>query len=152
MSTAPRSRGSFAETPLQKVSLVYGIVFLIVGVGGFIPGLTSNIESLEFAGHGSEAMLMGVFQVSILHNIVHLLFGVIGVLAARSFAGSRMFLIWGGVVYALLWLYGLFVPHDHAANFVPLNPADNWLHLVLAVTMIGLGLLLGRGARDALRA
>lgn len=151
MSTASRRTGSYADTPLQKVALVFGIVFLIVGLGGFIPGLTSNIESLQFAGHESEAMLLGIFQVSILHNIVHLLFGIVGLLAARSFGGSRAYLIWGGVVYALLWLYGLFVPHDHNANFVPLNTADNWLHFVLAVAMIGLGLLLGRGARDSLR-
>jgi arginine exporter protein ArgO len=151
MSTASRRTGSYADTPLQKVALVFGIVFLIVGLGGFIPGLTSNIESLQFAGHESEAMLLGIFQVSILHNIVHLLFGIVGLLAARSFGGSRAYLIWGGVVYALLWLYGLFVPHDHSANFVPLNTADNWLHFVLAVAMIGLGLLLGRGARDSLR-
>ncbi|MFL0410317.1 DUF4383 domain-containing protein [Microbacterium paludicola] len=151
MSTASRRTGSYADTPLQKVALVFGIVFLIVGLGGFIPGLTSNIESLQFAGHESEAMLLGIFQVSILHNLVHLLYAVVGVLAARSFSGSRAYLIWGGALYAVLWLYGLFVPHDHAGNFVPLNTADNWLHFVLAVTMIGLGLLLGRGARDALR-
>lgn len=152
MSTTSPRTGRFAETPLQKAALVYGIVFLIVGIGGFIPGLTSNIESLEFAGHGSEAMLLGVFQVSILHNIVHLLYGVVGLLAARSFGGSRPYLIWGGAIYAVLWLYGLFVPHEHAANFVPLNTADNWLHFALAVTMIALGFLLGRGgARDAVR-
>ncbi|WP_309067796.1 DUF4383 domain-containing protein [Microbacterium sp.] len=152
MSTARRSNGTYAETPIQKVALIYGIVFLIVGIGGFIPGLTSNIESLQFAGHTSEAMLLGIFQVSILHNIVHVLYGVVGLVAARAFGLSRAYLIWGGAVYALLWLYGLFIPHDSAANFVPLNTADNWLHFVLAVTMIGLGVLLGRGARDALRA
>lgn len=151
MSTASRSTSRYAETPVQKAALVYGIVFFIVGLGGFIPGLTSNIESLQFAGHTSEAMLLGIFQVSILHNIVHLLYAVVGLLAARSFGGSRSYLIWGGAVYALLWLYGLFVPQDSGANFVPLNTADNWLHFALAVTMIGLGLLLGRGARDALR-
>lgn len=150
MSSTTRRTNGFAETPVQKAALVYGIVFLIVGLGGFIPGLTSNIESLQFAGHTSEAMLLGIFQVSILHNIVHLLYGVVGLMAARAFGFSRQYLIWGGAVYAVLWLYGLFVPHDSGANFVPLNTADNWLHFVLAVTMIGLGILLGRGgARDA---
>ncbi|GGH44226.1 DUF4383 domain-containing protein [Microbacterium album] len=145
MSTAHTARtGRFAETALQKAALIYGIVFLIVGLGGFIPGLTTNIESLEFAGHGSEAMLMGIFQVSILHNVVHLLYGVVGVAAAKAFGASKHYLIWGGAVYGVLWLYGLVVPHDHDANFVPLNTADNWLHFVLAVTMIALGVLLGR--------
>lgn len=145
MTTARNAgTGRFAETPVQKVALVYGIVFLIVGVGGFIPGLTTGMETMQFAGHESEAMLLGIFQVSILHNIVHLLYGIAGVAVARAFGASKQYLIWGGAVYAVIWLYGLFVPHDHGANFVPLNTADNWLHLVLAVTMIALGVLLGR--------
>lgn len=137
--------GRFAESPVQKAALVYGIVFLIVGIGGFIPGLTTGLDTLQFAGHGSEAMLLGIFQVSILHNLVHVLYGVVGIAVARGFGASRQYLIWGGAVYAVLWLYGLLVPHDHGANFVPLNTADNWLHFVLAVTMIALGVLLGRG-------
>lgn len=134
----------YAETAVQKASLVVGIVFLIIGIAGFIPGLTSNLESLEFAGHTSEALLLGIFQVSILHNLVHLLFGIAGVGLATSFAGSRNYLIWGGVVYALLFLYGLFVTGDNPANVVPVNAADNWLHVVLAIGMVALGLLLGR--------
>jgi len=145
MSTARHAgTGRFAETAIQKAALIYGIVFLIVGIGGFIPGLTTGIDTLEFAGHGSEAMLLGIFQVSILHNLVHVLYGVVGVAVARAFGASKQYLIWGGAVYAVLWLYGLLVPHDHGANFVPLNTADNWLHFALAVTMIALGLLLGR--------
>ncbi|WP_345751666.1 DUF4383 domain-containing protein [Microbacterium rhizophilus] len=151
MSTAPRTSSTYAETPLQVTALVYSIVFVLIGIGGFIPGLTSGVESLELAGHSSEAMLFGVFQVSILHNVVHLVLGAVGLAAAGTFGRSRAYLILGGAVYALLWLYGLFVPHDHDANIVPLNAADNWLHLALAITMVGLGLLFGRGARDALR-
>lgn len=151
--TTQRNTGTrrFAETPVQKVALVYGIVFLVVGLGGFIPGLTTNYETMQFAGHMSEAMLLGVFQVSILHNIVHLLYGVVGVAAARAFGVSKQYLIWGGAVYALLWIYGLVILHDHAGNFVPLNTADDWLHFVLAVTMIALGLLLGRAERTRRR-
>lgn len=134
----------YAETPVQKASLIVGIVFLLVGVLGFIPGVTTNIEAIAFAGHASGALLLGVFQVSILHNIVHLLFGVAGVAFATNFAGSRNYLIWGGVVYAVLFLYGLFVTGDTPANFVPMNTADNWLHVALAVGMVALGLLLGR--------
>lgn len=143
----------YAETPVQKVALVFGIVFLLVGVGGFIPGLTTNIETLGFAGHESEAMLMGIFQVSVLHNLVHVLYGIAGLALARSFRGSRQYLIIGGAVYAVLWLYGLFVAdHDHGGNFVPLNNADNWLHLFLAVSMIALGFLLTRDRDRAARA
>lgn len=132
------------RTPIQLAALIFGAVFLLVGILGFIPGITSNYDQMMAAGHHSEAMLLGVFQVSILHNIVHLLFGIAGLLLARSVPGARNFLIWGGVIYLVLWLYGLFIDQQSAANFVPLNSADNWLHLFLGVAMIALGLLLTR--------
>ncbi|NED96672.1 DUF4383 domain-containing protein [Phytoactinopolyspora alkaliphila] len=131
-------------TPIQTAATVFGAVFLLVGILGFIPGVTTDFDTMEFAGHESEAMLLGIFQVSVLHNIVHLLFGVAGLALARSFSGARAFLIGGGIVYAVLWIYGLIIDHDHEANFVPLNDADNWLHFVLAAAMIVLGLVLGR--------
>ncbi|MBM7815181.1 DUF4383 domain-containing protein [Saccharothrix algeriensis] len=125
-------------------AMVVGVVFLLVGIAGFIPGLTTNYDTLQFAGHHSEALLLGLFQVSILHNLVHLAFGVAGLALARTVRGAYLYLVVGGVVYLLLWLYGLLIGHDSAANFVPLNNADNWLHLLLAVGMIGLGLALGK--------
>ena len=141
------SRAVGVRRPVQLAALVVGAVFLLVGVLGFIPGITTNFGAMTFAGHQSEAMLLGLFQVSVLHNIVHLLFGVAGLAMARSVAGARNFLIYGGVVYAVLWLYGLLIDHGSAANFVPVNTADNWLHLVLAIGMIALGFLLGRDRR-----
>jgi hypothetical protein len=98
---------------------------------------------MEFAGHESEAELLGLFQVSVLHNIVHLLFGVAGLVLARSIGGARSFLIGGGIIYLVLWIYGLAIDHDSTANFVPLNDADNWLHFLLGAGMIALGLVLG---------
>lgn len=82
--------------------------------------------------------------MSILHNVVHLLFGVAGLALARRWGWARAYLLGGGAVYAVLWVYGMAVGHDHDANFVPLNDADNWLHLGLSVAMIGLGLALSR--------
>ena len=81
---------------------------------------------------------------SILHNIVHLAFGVAGLALARTFNGARSFLIGSGVIYLVLWLYGLVIDHQSAANFVPVNTADNWLHLGLGIGMLALGVLLGR--------
>lgn len=131
------------RSPVQTTSAVVGVVFLVVGIAGFIPGLTANYDALEFAGHDSEALLLGVFQVSMLHNIVHLVFGATGVLCAGTARGSRLYLIGGGIVYLVLWLYGLAIDLDSAANFVPLNTADNWLHLGLGVGVIALGLVPG---------
>jgi arginine exporter protein ArgO len=143
MDTTNRTTG--AKTNLQKAAQAVGAVFLLVGVLGFIPGITSNYEALSFAGHGSEALLLGIFQVSILHNIVHLLFGVAGILMSRTNGQSRNYLLYGGIVYLVLWIYGLFVGHDTPANFIPVNNADNWLHLVLGLGMIALAIALSRG-------
>ncbi|WP_218221859.1 DUF4383 domain-containing protein [Nesterenkonia sp. Act20] len=132
------------RTPVQIVAAIYGVVFLIVGVLGFIPGVTTGYETLQFAGHHSEAMLLGIFQVSILHNIVHLLYGVVGLVLARSSTSARLYLLFGGIVYLILWVYGLVIDKDSAVNFVPLNTADDWLHLVLGVTMVALSFLPGR--------
>jgi hypothetical protein len=134
--------------PARLAATVVAAVFLVVGIAGFIPGVTTDYDGMTFAGHESTAMLLGVFHVSILHNIVHLLFGIAGFALARTVPGAIQFLIGGGIVYAVLWLYGLLIDHDSAANFVPVNGADNWLHLFLAIGMIGLGVALrGRGTR-----
>jgi hypothetical protein len=144
--TSPRSTAGVRthRTPVQLAALIAGAVFLLVGIAGFIPGLTTNYSELTFAGHHSGAMLLGLFAVSILHNIVHLLFGVAGIALSRTFDSARLYLIVGGVIYAVLWIYGLVIDRDSSANFVPLNNADNWLHLILALGMLALGLVLGR--------
>ncbi|MBT2420430.1 DUF4383 domain-containing protein [Streptomyces sp. ISL-22] len=127
---------------VQQAALLVGAVFLLVGILGFIPGITTDYDTMEFASHDSGAELLGIFQVSILHNLVHLIFGIAGLAMSRTASGARTFLLAGGAVYLVLWLYGLIVGHDSDANFVPLNTADDWLHFVLGVGMIALGALL----------
>lgn len=141
---ADHTAGTRNRTPLQLAALAVGVLFLAVGILGFIPGITTNYDTMTFGGHHSGAMLLGIFNVSVLHNIVHLAFGVAGLAMARTVMAARMFLIVGGVIYAVLWIYGLVIDKDTAANFVPLNTADDWLHFGLAVAMIGLGVLLPR--------
>ncbi|MGI8415177.1 MAG: DUF4383 domain-containing protein [Nakamurella sp.] len=143
----PRSTvhaGRTARHPVQLVALVVGIVFLLVGILGFVPGITTRYDDMEMAGHESMAMLLGIFMVSALHNVVHLLYGIVGVIASRTARFSCSYLIVGGVVYLVLWIFGLVVDQDSGANFVPLNTADNWLHLFLGIGMIGLGVLVGK--------
>ena len=132
------------RTPVQSVAMLVGIVFLLVGILGFIPGITTNYDTMTFAGNESGAELLGIFQVSILHNIVHGLFGIVGLFLARTIDGARTFLIGGGIIYLLLAVYGLVVGTDSGANFVPLNGADNVLHVLLGIGMVGLGILLSR--------
>ncbi|QWZ09994.1 DUF4383 domain-containing protein [Nocardioides panacis] len=133
-----------SRTPLQLAAAVVGGVFLLVGVLGFVPGITTHYGAMAFAGHGSGALLLGVFMVSVLHNVVHLLFGVVGLALSRSWSGARSYLVAGGAVYLVLWVYGLVTDDMSQSNFVPLNTADDWLHLVLGLGMIGLGIVLGR--------
>ena len=150
MATQQSGRTTTARwAPVQIAALVVGAAFLLTGILGFIPGITTNYDMLSFAGHHSGAKLLGVFDVSVLHNGVHLAFGVAGLALARTFGGARAFLLGSGAIYLVLTLFGLVIDHDSPANFVPVNAADNWLHLVLAVGMLVLGAVLGRRSRTA---
>ncbi|MEH1016037.1 DUF4383 domain-containing protein [Micromonospora sp. CPCC 206060] len=133
--------------PVRRAASGVGVVFLLVGVLGFVPGITSDYGDLAFAGHHSGAELFGLFQVSVLHNVVHLLFGAAGLVMSRTVTAARTFLIGGGAVYLVLWLYGLVVDTASEANFIPVNGADNWLHLVLGLGMIALGAVTTRHRR-----
>ncbi|GAB3937206.1 DUF4383 domain-containing protein [Micromonospora vulcania] len=142
-----RANPADGRPPVRRAAGTVAVLFLLIGVLGFVPGVTSGAADLRFAGHGSHAYLFGVFQVSVLHNLVHLLFGVAGLALARTVTGARTFLVGGGAVYLVLWLYGLAVDHDTGANVLPVNDADGWLHLGLGVGMIALGLLTARPRR-----
>jgi arginine exporter protein ArgO len=144
MSDNTTTRQATQRYQVQNWSLAVGVVFLLVGILGFVPGITTHYDMLAAAGHGSMAKLLGVFSVSILHNIVHLAFGVVGLVAARTARVARAYLIVGGVIYLVLWIYGLVINQNSSANFVPVNTADNWLHLVLGIGMIAIALLAGR--------
>ena len=122
----------------RTFAMIFGIVFLIVGAGGFIPGLTA----MDHSGHPADAEVtmrtmfgyeLGMFPVNVLHNIVHLLFGVWGVLAARSLGGARSYFRAVAVIYAVLAVMG-FIPNLRSTfGLIPLYGADIGLHVVLAV-------------------
>jgi hypothetical protein len=131
----------------QTLALLFGVVFLGAGVLGFIPGITTNLGDIKFAGNDSPSELLGIFQVSILHNIVHLLFGIAGVALSRTTANAKMYLLYSGVIYVVLFVYGLIVGSGDDANFVPMNTAADWLHLVLAVGLLG-GWFVSKGGEE----
>jgi hypothetical protein len=121
----------------QNLALLFGVAFLAAGVLGFIPGITTNLGDIKFAGNDSPSELLGIFQVSILHNIVHLLFGIAGVALSRTTASAQTYLLWSGVIYVVLFVYGLVIGTSDDSNFVPMNNADDVLHLALAVGLLG---------------
>jgi hypothetical protein len=134
------------RSTVQTLTLLVGAVFVLVGILGFIPGITTHYGDMNFAGHDSGAKLFGVFQVSILHNIVHILFGLAGLALSKTWEGSRTYLVGGGVIYLVLFAYGLIWHGTQGANFIPFNSADNILHLGLGIGMIGLGVITGKTA------
>lgn len=110
----------------QNLARIFGYVFVAVGVLGFVPGITSS------AGN-----LLGIFQVDTLHNIVHLLTGVLALVVARgSGEGTRLYFQVFGVVYAIVTVLG-FV--GGSVLGMQMNGADNVLHLVIAVVALYAG-------------
>jgi hypothetical protein len=120
---------------VRNFALIFGIVFLIIGAGGFIPGLTDHSATPDpgltmTSGYGHE---LGMFPINILHNIVHLLFGVWGLLASRSLGGARTYARGTAIIYALFTIMGLIPGLNTTFGLVPLYGGDVVLHLVLAV-------------------
>lgn len=146
MTTAsPHAHGvHFGRTDVQNAGMGVGIVLMVVGVLGFIPGITARYGELMFLGPDSHAMFLGLFQVSMLLNIVQLVIGATGWAMSRSEMGARRFLMGAGALYIILSIYGLSVGVDSAANFLSLNTPDNWTHMVLGVLMIACGWMFSR--------
>jgi hypothetical protein len=119
------------RTMAQNLALLFGAAFLLVAILGFIPGITSDAPG-DFAGDESEAELLGLFQVSVLHNLVHLAFGI-GILAARKHSTALQYLLWGGIAYLGVFVLGLV----GALDWLPADDADDWLHLVLGAALVG---------------
>ncbi|PND56570.1 hypothetical protein CRM90_16910 [Mycobacterium sp. ENV421] len=144
METARSGRLQRARVGLlavQGAAVLVAAAFLAVAIAGFIPGLTTHLDQLHWA-HGSRSQLFGVFEVSVVHNLVHLGFGVAGLALAGTFARARAYLIGGGLIFVGLWVYGLLIDLAGPRNILPINNADNWLHLAIGVVMTLLGITL----------
>ena len=129
------------RSPHQDAARAAAVLFLAAGIAGFVPGVTTNLyDGLEFAGAEGTSELLGVFDVSVLHNIVHGLFGLAGLALAATAGGARTFLLGGGGLYLALFLLG----PSGGGEWLPADRADDWLHLGLGVALIGTGVLLTR--------
>lgn len=117
---------------LRKVALIFGIVFLLVGILGFVaPG------GMSMAADPAPAMILGLFGVNLLHNIVHLAFGVWGLVASRSWSGAKAYAQIGGVIYIVLAVLGFVVPTTF--GLIPIGGYDIWLHAALGVILAAIG-------------
>ena len=119
------------RTMAQTLALLFGVVFLLVGILGFIPGITENAPG-DFAGSDSDANLLSAFQISVLHSLAHAAFGI-GIIAARKHATALTYLLVSGIAYLALFVLGIVGGLD----WLPADDADDWLHLGLAVALLG---------------
>lgn len=127
------SVGTTTMSPNRVVGAVLGAVFLLVGVVGFIITGFSGFASTE-----GERLLL--FEVNPLHNLVHLGVGAVLLLAAwrgAKIAAAANLAV--GLVYGVVGIVGFFAIGTEA-NLIALNQADNWLHVVSAVVLVGVGL------------
>ena len=118
----------------QTFARIFGIVFLMIGAAGFVPGLTTPHSHPDMTFDAGLGLELGLFPVNYAHNAVHVLFGVWGLLAARSMGAASMYGKVVGVSYGLLTILGL-IPAAKLwtlFGFVPLYGHDVWLHALLA--------------------
>lgn len=112
---------------------IFGIVLVVIGVLGFVPGITSN------------GMLLGIFQVDALHNIIHLLTGIIAlVVMKKGESAVRTFFKVFGIVYLVVLVVGV-LQGDTVLGLFGVNMADHLLHLVIAVVALWYGFKGPRG-------
>ena len=118
---------------VQRVAQLFGLVFILVAILGFVASGGSMEADPEMA-----PKLLGLFPVNLLHNVVHLLFGVWGLLAARSFDGAKTYGTVGGLLYLVLACIGYFVPDTF--GLIPIGGNDIWLHALLGIALLVAGL------------
>jgi len=118
----------------QTFARVWGILFLIIGAIGFVPGLLVEHRHADVTLDMGLGFLLGLFAVNVAHNAVHLLFGVWGLVASRSMAASATYGKVVAVAYGLFTILGLIPAAKLWTVFglVPLYGHDVWLHALLA--------------------
>ncbi len=132
MTSVPGAAATGGRTTAQLASLVFGVGFLLVAILGFVQGGMSMEADPALA-----PKVLGLFPVNLLHNLVHLAFGVWGLAAARTHDASRAYCRIAGVIYLVLTVLGFVAPNGF--GLVPLGGADPFLHLVLGVALTAVG-------------
>ena len=132
MTQSTSSTGTRA--PFQWLALVIGAVYLLVGIAGFF---VTGFDG--FAEHDHDQTLLG-FAINPLHNIVHLLIGILGLTMWSSPERARTFGWLLVVGYGAAFVYGLFAVNNPDINFLNINAADNWLHILSVAAGLAIAL------------
>jgi Domain of unknown function (DUF4383) len=126
---------------IATAALTFGVVFILAGISGFFaapPPLNAPPLTIDH-GHG---LALGVFPINTLHNIVHLLFGVLGIAAARgAVMSARAYFQVVALSYALLVVLGLLPATQTTFGLIPIWGADVWLHAGLALVAAYFGFM-----------
>jgi len=118
---------------VRYFALAYGIVFLLVGLAGFVPGLVAPPqETADVAADAGFGRLFNLFPINVLHNVVHLAFGIWGLVAYRTFSAARLYARGVAVIYAVLAVMGVIPMLNTTFGLIPLYGHDIWLHALLA--------------------
>ena len=119
---------------VKRVAMLFGVAFLIVGVLGFtVPG------GMQMGDAANAPKLFGLFPVNLLHNLVHILFGVWGLAAARSFSGAVAYCKLGGMIYLALAVIGIVAPTTF--GLIPIGGNDVFLHTAIGVLLVWAGFM-----------
>ncbi|MBB6097378.1 hypothetical protein HNR42_000792 [Deinobacterium chartae] len=118
---------------VRSFALIFGIVYLLVGIMGFIPAFVSPPQGPDLAVDAGHGRLLGIFPINVVHNIVHLLVGLWGIAGSRSFSGAIGFARGLAIVYGLLTIMGLIPGLNTMFGLAPLHGNDVWLHLISAL-------------------
>jgi hypothetical protein len=119
-------------TMIQRVAQIFGVVFLLVAVIGFVASGTSMEADPAMAPKA-----LGLFPVNLVHNLVHAAFGVWGLVASHSFGGAKSYATVGGIIYLVLAGLGFVAPDGF--GLVPLGGHDIWLHVILGAALLAAG-------------
>lgn len=142
MAASADNTGTGTRPLPQLLALVFGAVYLLVGiVGFFVTGFD------HFADNSQHEMLIGLFMINPLHNIAHILVGVVGLLLARTLAGARTYGWLLAGLYGVLFVYGLLAVGE-SWDFLNINAADNVLHIATAAVGLVIALAPARTGAD----
>ena len=120
---------------IRKFALIFGIIYLLVGILGFIPGANDHMHTdmPPIAVDSFYGRLLGIFPVNLMHNLVHILIGVWGIFASKAAGSSRMFGKGVAILYGLLTILGLIPGANTLFGIAPIFGHDVWLHALSAL-------------------